>query len=283
MNTAISGKRDPVVRTITRNDLVESFAAGLRDFQRAPRFGLLLGTFVAVGGILIVASLTALKMVYLAYPIAAGFAIIAPHLATGLYVVSRELEHGRPAPGLGFIWRTVMNRSEVRWMGFVTLFIFIMWMYQVRFLMAIFLGMSGADASLREFLTMILTTSEGLTFLAIGNLVGAAISLLIFTLTVVSFPLVLDRDVDLVTAMVTSVRAVAASPGPMIGWAAIIVVTLVISALPMFVGLIVTLPVLGHTTWHLYRRVVVPEGEASAAGAPAALPDLSMPSAPMRL
>mgnify|MGYP000249846630 CR=1 FL=1 len=268
MASSISGKRDPVVLPITHTDIVESLAKGLRDFQAAPRYGLMLGVLVAAGGVLIVMSLTALKMIYLAYPLAAGFAIIAPHLATGLYVVSRELEQGRPAPSLGFIWNAVMNRSEVRWMGFVTLFVFIMWMYQVRFLMALFLGMSGTDASLREFLTMILTSNEGLLFLGIGNIVGAAISLFLFSITVVSFPLVLERDVDLVTAMITSVRAVAASPVPMIGWAAVIVMTLLVSALPMFVGLIVTLPVLGHATWHLYRRVVAPEpADATSAAA----------------
>jgi uncharacterized membrane protein len=107
-------------------------------------------------------------------------------------------------------------------------------------------------------LTVVLTTNEGLLFLAIGNLDGAALSLILFSLTVVSFPLLLDREVDFVTAMVTSVRAVVASPVPMIGWAAIIVALLIVSALPYFLGLLVTVPVLGHTTWHLYRKIVAP-------------------------
>ena len=88
--------------------------------------------------------------------------------------------------------------------------------------------------------------------------IGAVLSLILFSLTVVSFPLLLDRDVDFVTAMITSVRAVVTSPVPMIGWAALIVVLLIVSALPYFLGLIVTLPVLGHATWHLYRRIVAP-------------------------
>jgi uncharacterized membrane protein len=105
---------------------------------------------------------------------------------------------------------------------------------------------------------VVLTTNEGLLFLAIGNAVGAGLSLILFSLTVVSFPLLLDRDVDFVTAMVTSVRAVVTSPIPMIGWAAIIVVVLIVSSIPYFLGLVVTLPVLGHATWHLYRRIVAP-------------------------
>jgi uncharacterized membrane protein len=95
-------------------------------------------------------------------------------------------------------------------------------------------------------------------FLAIGNCVGAALALVLFSLTVVSFPLLLDRDIDCVTAMIASVRAVVMSPVPMIGWAATIVLLLALSSLPYFLGLVVTLPVLGHTTWHLYRRIIVP-------------------------
>jgi uncharacterized membrane protein len=128
----------------------------------------------------------------------------------------------------------------------------------VRLLIALLIGLNASFSSLKEFIAVVLTTNEGLWFLAIGNAVGAALSLILFSLTVVSFPLLLDRDVDFVTAMVTSVRAVVTSPLPMIGWAAIIVVLLVVSALPYFLGLVVTLPVLGHATWHLYRRIVAP-------------------------
>jgi uncharacterized membrane protein len=134
----------------------------------------------------------------------------------------------------------------------------VIWMYQVRLLIALILGINASFSSLQQFITIVLTTNEGLLFLAIGNAVGAALSLILFSLTVVSFPLLLDREVDFVTAMVTSVRAVVMSPVPMIGWAAIIVVLLIVSSIPYFLGLLVTLPVLGHATWHLYRRIVAP-------------------------
>jgi len=143
-------------------------------------------------------------------------------------------------------------------MAFVTLFVFVIWMYQVRLLIALILGINASFGSLQQFITMVLTTNEGLLFLAIGNAIGAALSLILFSLTVVSFPLLLDRDVDFVTAMVTSVRAVVASPVPMIGWAAVVVALLIVSAIPYFLGLVVTLPILGHATWHLYRRIVAP-------------------------
>jgi uncharacterized membrane protein len=104
-----------------------------------------------------------------------------------------------------------------------------------------------------------------LAFLIIGNLMGAALSLMVFSLTAVSFPLLLDRDdVDFVTAIITSVRAVTTSPVPMISWGLIIIVLLIVSILPLFLGLLITLPVLGHTTWHLYRRIVAITAPASA-------------------
>jgi uncharacterized membrane protein len=254
---SISGKFDPVVRPIKAADIAEALGQGLRDFQAMPLYGLAFGALYAGGGVVIVLSLTAFGMVYLAYPLAAGFALIGPFVAIGLYEVSRRREAGQKATISG-IWSTIRSRSELGWMAFVTLFVFVIWMYQVRLLIALLLGLNASFGSLREFITVVLTTNEGLLFLAIGNAVGAALSLILFSLTVVSFPLLLDREVDFVTAMVTSVRAVVASPLPLIGWAAIIVVLLIVSALPWFLGLLVTLPVLGHATWHLYRKIVAP-------------------------
>ena len=254
---SISGKTDPVVRPIAVADIAEALGQGLRDFQAMPLYGLMFGALYAAGGILIVLSLTAFGMVYLAYPIAAGFALIGPFVAIGLYEMSRRRENGEPVT-LGAIWSMVRSRTELGWMAFVTLFVFVIWMYQVRLLIALILGINASFSSVQQFITVVLTTNEGLLFLAIGNAVGAALSLILFSLTVVSFPLLLDRDVDFVTAMVTSVRAVVTSPIPMIGWAAVIVVVLIVSAIPYFLGLVVTLPVLGHATWHLYRRIVAP-------------------------
>jgi uncharacterized membrane protein len=254
---SISGKQDPVVRRIGAGDVIDALGAGLRDFQAMPLYGLGIGGFYAGGGILIVLCATYLGLSYLAYPLAAGFALVAPFAAILLYEMSRRRETGAPVK-LADMIKTLRGRSEIGWMAFVTLFIFLMWMYQVRLLMALLLGLNVSFASVREFLNVVLTTNEGLFFLAAGNLDGAVLSLILFSLTVVSFPLLLERDADFVTAMITSIRAVVTSPGPMIGWAAAIVVLLIVSALPFFLGLIITLPVLGHTTWHLYRRIVAP-------------------------
>jgi uncharacterized membrane protein len=148
-------------------------------------------------------------------------------------------------------------------MAFVVLFVFIMWMYQVRLLLALFLGFEPI-ATLPDFLTTIFTTPNGLMFLAVGHVVGAILAMVLFSLSVISFPMLLDRDVDFITAMVTSVQVVVKNPLPMLGWAMVVTALLIVACIPMFLGLIVVLPILGHTTWHLYRKAVAPEASGEA-------------------
>ena len=258
-------RRDPVVRKITVNDVIDALAAGLRDLKAAPVYGLMIGVFFTVGGLVVILTAAALNMSYLSYPLAAGFALLGPFAAVGLYEVSRRLETNQPlswSAVLGAMW--AQKGKEISWMAFVVLFIMIMWMYQVRLLLAIFLGFRSF-ASFSEFITEIISTPEGLMFLAVGHVVGAVLSLILFSLTVISFPLLLAEDRDFITAMITSVRAVATSPIPLIGWAIVVTITLIISIAPAFAGLVVTLPVLGHTTWHLYRKCVEPEESEAAA------------------
>jgi len=255
---------DPVVRKITVNDIVDALAAGLRDFKSAPKYGLFFGAIYAFGGLFIILSASALNLSYLSYPLAAGFVLIGPFVAVGIYEVSRELETGTELSWgkvLGAIW--AQRGKEISWMAFVVLFIMIMWMYQVRLLLALFLGFQSF-ATFGEFVTEVISTPAGLMFLMVGHVVGAILSLILFSLTVISFPLLIDRDRDFITAMITSVRAVVTSPVPMIGWAFAVTLTLMISMMSAFVGLLVTLPILGHTTWHLYRKVVAPEADPTA-------------------
>ncbi|WP_181708784.1 DUF2189 domain-containing protein [Chthonobacter rhizosphaerae] len=251
--------RMPTVRAVSADDIRAALLAGVEDFRRAPAYGLFFGAIYAFGGLFLIAAVAWMAMPWLAYPLAAGFALIGPFVAVGLYEVSRRLEAGLPLS-----WGAVLGAAyaqsgrQLAWMAFVTLFIFLMWMYQVRLLLALFLGFQSFS-SFRGFLTVVFTTVDGWLFLAVGHVVGAALSILVFSLTVVSYPLLLDRDTDFVTAMITSVKAVVTSPRPMIGWAVIVVAALVVSAVPMLMGLLVTLPILGHTTWHLYRRAVAAE------------------------
>ena len=258
---SISGKTDPVVQRIGAADIIDALGKGLRDFQAMPLYGLALGALFAAGGNAVIHATTVFGMSYLSYPLAAGFVMIGPFAAIFLYELSRRREEGRKIV-LREVWTTIIGRGEIAWMAFVTIFIFVVWIYQVRLLMALFLGLKMSFASIQQFIAVVLTTHEGLVFLMVGNVVGAALSLVLFSLTVVSFPLLLDREVDFITAMITSVRSVVMNPVPMIGWAAVIVVLMIVSCLPYFIGLMVTLPVLGHTSWHLYRRIVAPPSAA---------------------
>lgn len=250
-------KPDPVVRPVSIRDIADAFAQGLRDFQSAPSYGLVIGAIFVLGGMAIAACTYALGLSYLMYPFVIGFAMIGPFAAVGLYEVSRLREKGTPLS-----WRAVVGTvvaqggAELGWMAFVTLFIFMVWMYAAQMLVALFFGLRSFSSQ-AEFVTVVATTPEGHLFLLVGNLIGAALLLVVFSLTVVSVPLLLDREVDFVTAMITSLRAVAASPGPMLGWAAVVFMLLLIAALPAFLGLLVAAPVLGHTTWRLYRKIVV--------------------------
>ncbi|HRJ69104.1 MAG TPA: DUF2189 domain-containing protein [Beijerinckiaceae bacterium] len=254
---------DPAIRSISFKDIGEALAAGLRDLQAAPVYGLTFGALYCLGGILIVLFVTALGMPYFAYPLAAGFALLGPMVAIGLYEVSRLREMGAVL-SWGAVLRAMkaQARQEIGWMSFVVLFVMIIWLYQVRLLLALFLGFEPIS-TLRDFLTVVLTTPQGWMFLAIGHVIGAVLSLVLFSLTVVSFPILLDRPVDFITAMITSVRSVVTNPQPMVAWAIMIVALLICATLPMFLGLIVVLPILGHATWHLYRRLVAPEQPAA--------------------
>ncbi|WP_289035322.1 DUF2189 domain-containing protein [uncultured Roseibium sp.] len=258
-DTASPFRKAPVVRQISVSDVIDALGDGMRDFRRAPIYGLAFGAFFTIGGLLIVLTAAAFDMSYLSYPLAAGFALIGPFAAVGLYEVSRRLSRNEPLSWsaiLGTMW--AQKSRELSWMAFVVLFVQIMWMYQVRLLLALFLGFRSF-ASFGEFLSEIVNTPEGLMFLAIGHVVGAILSLILFSLTVVSFPLLMEEDRDFITAMITSVKAVAMSPVPMIGWAIVVTISLIVSIAPAFAGLVITLPILGHTTWHLYKKCVEPE------------------------
>ncbi len=259
--------REPVIREITMEDVQAAFYEGLSDFRKAPAFGLFFGGVYAAGGILMVALVVALQATYLVYPLAAGFALIGPFIAVGLYEVSRRRDRGEAlawGPILGVIFS--QSKRELGWMAFVTLFVMIIWLYQVRLLLAVFLGFQSF-ATLGAFLTVVFTTPEGLMFLMVGNIVGALLALGLFSLTVISFPLLLDRDVDFITAMIASVKSVVMNPKPMIGWALFIVLGLIIAAIPFFLGLLIILPALGHASWRLYRKVVAPIDETAEAEA----------------
>ncbi|MEM8877760.1 MAG: DUF2189 domain-containing protein [Pseudomonadota bacterium] len=255
----------PKVLSLGVADIADAAGRGMADFRAQPMYGLIFGGLYAVGGIIVLLAAAQFDMVYLSYPLATGFALIGPFIATGLYEVSRRLENNGEL-SLGGVFAVIFEqrKRELSWMAFVVLFIFIMWMYQVRLLLALFLGFEPIS-TLPEFLDTLLTTTNGLLFLAVGHMVGAILAATLFSLSVISFPMLLDRDVDFITAMVTSVQTVVKNPIPMLGWAAVVTALLIVASIPMFLGLLVVLPILGHTTWHIYRKAVAEQEPPAAA------------------
>jgi uncharacterized membrane protein len=259
--TAAIAMRPPAVKinTISFADVKAALADGWRDFRRAPLIGLFFGGIYAAGGIAILLILNVLHQPWWIIPIAVGFPLIGPFVAVGLYEVSRRLAGGEPL-AWGQILTVILEqrKRQVSWMAFVVLFIFWMWLYEVRMLLAIFLGFK-TPSTLEGFLKVVTTTWEGIGFLAVGSGVGAGLAFVLFCTTVIAIPLLLDREIDLITAIISSFKAVFQNPVPMIGWGIIVALLTVVALAPLFLGLVAVLPVLGHATWHLYRRVIVPE------------------------
>lgn len=237
------------------SDLRVALAAGWRDFVAAPYYGLLFAAIYVIGGWLIYLALTGTGKVWWTLPAAAGFPILGPFIACGLYDVSRRLEAGLPLnrrETLLVIFR--QKDRQIPSMAAVIVVFFLFWNFLSHMIFALFLGnavMVNVSSSLAVF-----ATPAGLTMLAVGTAVGAIFSTLLFSLTVVSLPMLLEREVDFVTAMLTSFAVVMESPAVMLGWGAFIAVALFVAMLPGFLGLFVVLPILGHASWHLYRRAV---------------------------
>ena len=248
----------PKINKMTASDITASLKAGFSDFLARPVMSGFFGLFYAVFGLLFVWCLVWLGKIWMIIPAIIGFPLVAPFAAAGLYEMSRRLQNGED-----FGWADILgvmanqHKRELGWMAFVTLFIFWVWVYQIRLWLAIILK-NASFGDFDGFLNTVFFTLEGWTFLAIGTGVGAFLSAVLFAVTVVAMPMLLDRETNFVTAMLTSIRVVTENPVVMLSWAAVISVTMLLSLVPAFLGLIFTLPILGHTTWHLYQRAVPP-------------------------
>ncbi len=244
------------IRTLKRDDLIVCLLQGWRDFVAAPLYGLFFGGIYALGGVILLALFLALRLPWIGYPLTMGFALVVPFVAAGTYEVSRTLERGE-ALSWGKVLGSIWSRSgkDLGWMALVTVFALIIWVDFAIFLFLMFYGLH--IPTVNELVVAVLSTSRGLLFALVGNLLGAIIAMFVFSITVVSFPLLVDRDVDFVTAMLTSLRSVLNNPLQMIAWALLIALFLGASILSGFIGLFITLPVLGHASWHLYRKLVV--------------------------
>jgi len=249
----------PIIRKIGFADLKDAAAKGIDDFLAMPTHVIFLAVIYPVVGLFLARMTFRYDVMPLLFPLAAGFGLIGPFAAIGLYELSRQREKG-----VDVSWKHLFGVLQcpsldgIAALGMVLLIVFVIWLATAQWLYQSLFGY-GAPESIEQFLSDILTTSEGWILIIAGNGIGFLFAVLVLTISVVSFPLLLDRDVGAMVAMHTSVRAVLRNPLMMAVWGLFVAVTLAIGSLPFFVGLAVVLPVLAHSTWHLYRKVVEPD------------------------
>ena len=250
------GLRLPAVRNIGLSDLRDALTKGFEDFWAMPSQVFFIGLIYPVAGVILAGFAFDQNVLPLLYPLASGLALVGPLVAIGLYELSRRREQGLPTD-----WTYAFDvlRSpaigSIAALGVVLFVIFVAWLASAHALYQSIYGYRPVD-SLFGFLREVLTTREGWMLILFGNLIGLVLSALVLAISVVSFPLLLDRDVGVAAAVQTSLRAVAANLGSMAAWGLIVAGLLVVGCATLFVGLAIIMPVLGHATWHLYRRVV---------------------------
>ncbi|MDX8353337.1 DUF2189 domain-containing protein [Cognatiyoonia sp. IB215182] len=252
-DTLSGGAARPAVQRLSLGDLGEVMRAGFADFRRAPQFGLFFSAVYVFGGFLML--WVGAGHVTWTLATSLGFPLIAPFAAAGLYEVSRRMEKGQALEWggiLGIVWQE--RSRQLPWLGAIIVIYFLFWTFLAHMIFALFMGLStmtNVTESYDVFLTL-----NGLMMIAAELVVGAILAFLLFALTVVSLPLVLDREIDFVTAMLVSLQTVRENLAVMLVWAGIIAVLTLLALLPWFLGLMIVLPVLGHATWHLYRKAL---------------------------
>lgn len=246
----------PVVRRITVRDLKAALQRGKQDFYARPTHGVFLTVIY-----LLVAAVTAFiglreNLLVLLFPVISGLALIGPLAACGLYELSRRRENG-----LNYAWWHVFDvfnapsRGAIAFMGVIMAGLFAAWLMTAVALYGAFFG-DSAPASFAGLVSQVFTTSAGWQLLITGGLIGFVYSVVVFMATVVSLPMMMHHKVGLLEAIGTSLRAVQQNWQPMAAWYLVVVGMMILGSVPLFIGLGVVVPVLGHATWHLYRAVV---------------------------
>lgn len=249
----------PGVRHLAVRDLREVLRRGVDDFMACRTDVAFLAVLYPVIGILLVWMAMHRNLLPLMFPMMAGFALIGPVAAVGLYEMSRRREAGEE-PGWADAFAVMKSPSfgAILMLGLLLFALFIVWILTANGIYYATMG-PAYPTSIGGFLHEVLTTGRGWTMIVLGCGVGLLFATLVLATSVVSFPLLLDRDVGLPAAVVTSMRVAAANPVPIAVWGLIVAGGLLLGSIPFFLGLIVVMPILGHATWHLYRRVVVAE------------------------
>ncbi|HVB89629.1 MAG TPA: DUF2189 domain-containing protein [Beijerinckiaceae bacterium] len=248
----------PLVRTLHLSDIRTALAKGSEDFWAMPSHLLFIGLIYPVIGVCLAVLTSGENALPLLYPLASGFALIGPVAAIGLYEVSRRRELG-----LDTSWRHAfaVRRSpaipSIIALAVLLLVLFVAWLETARVIYQWLFG-PMAPQSYGHFLNAVFSTSRGWRLIVIGNATGFVFAIAVLSVSVVSFPLMLERDVGAAVAVVTSARVFAANPVVIGLWGLIVALAVAIGSAPFFMGLVIVMPVLGHASWHLYRRAVAP-------------------------
>lgn len=247
----------PEVRRIGFSDLKDALRQGWDDFSAWPTHAIFLCLIYPIVGAALGGLALGYEVLPLLFPLAAGFALLGPIAALMMYELSRRRELGE-APSFHAALGVIHSPSfpAIVAIGLMLMGLFLLWLGIARQLYQSLFGVYAAPDAIGPFLRQVFTTEAGWKLMLYGNAIGFVFAAVAFCLTVISFPMLLDRDVGAAQALVTSLRAVAANPVTMAAWGLIVAVLLVLGSIPAFIGLAVVMPVLGHATWHLYRKLV---------------------------
>ena len=249
----------PEIRTIGLSDLHRALQLGWEDFKAVPSHAIILCLIYPVLGLVLARTVMGYSVLPLLFPLAAGFALLGPFAALGLYELSRRRENGEEASA----WDAMQvfrspSFGAMLGLGALLLALFVTWVATAQAIYVAAFGNESA-AEIPDFAQRVLTTPQGWWLIVVGCGTGFLFALVALCISVVSFPMMLDRQATAGEAMVTSLRAVARNPVPMAAWGLIVAALLIVGSLPFFLGLAIVIPVLGHATWHLYRETIEPE------------------------
>lgn len=244
----------PKVRKIRMDAPWEWLGAGWADLWRSPGVSLTYGAAFTLFSYVLAGGLYLVDQFFLILPLGAAFMLIGPMLAVGLYEASRRYESREEVTLVNVAFVGTRSPVQLAYLGFALVFAVIVWVEIAAFLFAVFYGI--APPRLDELLPELLLTSNGVAFLAIGTAIGAVLAFIVFSATAISVPLLMARDTDVVTAIVTSFEAVRVNFKPMMLWAWLIAFLTIVGIVTLFFGLVLTFPLIGHATWHAYRSLV---------------------------
>ncbi|MBX4953270.1 DUF2189 domain-containing protein [Rhizobium binae] len=249
----------PVVNRIGIADVFDALKRGFDDFKEKPSHYVFLCLMYPIAGVFLTLWTSGANLLPMVFPLMSGFVLIGPIAAIGLYEISRRREEG-----LDTSWTHALEvrhspaLPSIVAVGLMLFALFVVWLVTAQTLYTSLLG-EVFPRTMTDFTRQVFGTAEGLQLIIWGNLIGFGFALVVLAISVITFPLLLDRDVGAVVAVVTSIRATIVNPVPVLLWGLIVAALLVIGTIPVFAGLALVIPILGHATWHLYRKLIARE------------------------